>query len=106
MGHGLMAEWLRSGLQIRVRRFDSGSGLHREFPTTGPGVIAARIMVKGFIYTDYLPLMGDFYRDMGGWIASGQVTSRETVREGLDSTPDAFLDLFRGANTGKMLVKL
>jgi len=69
-------------------------------------VIAARIMIKGFIYTDYLPLMGDFYRDMGGWIASGQVTSRETVREGLDSTPDAFLDLFRGANTGKMLVKL
>ena len=29
---GLMAEWLRSGLQIRVRRFDSCSGLHREFP--------------------------------------------------------------------------
>ena len=69
-------------------------------------VIAARIMLKGFIYTDYLPEMGDFYRDMGGWIASGQVKSRETVREGIEATPQAFLDLFSGANTGKMLVKL
>jgi hypothetical protein len=66
--------------------------------------IAARIGIKGFIYTDYLPEMGDFYRDMGGWIASGQVKSRETVREGLEAMPEAFLDLFRGANMGKMLV--
>ena len=35
-------------------------------------VIAARIMMKGFIYTDYLAEMADFYRDMGGWIALGQ----------------------------------
>jgi NADPH-dependent curcumin reductase CurA len=69
-------------------------------------VIAARIMVKGFIYTDYLPEMGEFYRDMGGWIASGQVKGRETVREGVESVPHAFLDLFRGANIGKMLVRL
>jgi hypothetical protein len=69
-------------------------------------VIAARIMMKGFIYTDYLPQIGEFYRDMGGWIASGQVKSRNTVRDGLEAMPDAFLDLFRGANTGKMLVKL
>ena len=69
-------------------------------------VIAARIMIKGFIYTDYLPEMGDFYRDMGGWISSGQVKSRETIRDGLEATPEAFLDLFRGANMGKMLVRL
>ena len=69
-------------------------------------MISARITVKGFIYTDYLPEMGDFYRDMGGWIASGQVKSRETVRDGIEATPQAFLDLFTGGNTGKMLVKL
>ena len=68
--------------------------------------IAARIQMKGFIYTDYLPEMPDFYRDMGSWIASGQVKSRETIREGLDATPQAVLDLFSGGNTGKMLVKL
>ncbi|HEX4738806.1 MAG TPA: NADP-dependent oxidoreductase [Allosphingosinicella sp.] len=69
-------------------------------------VIAARIRVQGFIYTDYLPEMGDFYRDMGGWVASGQVKGRETLRDGIEAAPEAFLDLFRGANMGKMLVRL
>jgi NADPH-dependent curcumin reductase CurA len=69
-------------------------------------VIAARIAMKGFIYTDYLGEMGDFYRDMGGWIASGAVKSRETVHDGIESMPDAFLGLFSGENTGKMLVRL
>ena len=69
-------------------------------------IIAMRIRLQGFIYTDYMSKMGDFYRDMGGWIASGQVKSRDTVVEGLDNMPDAFLGLFTGANTGKMLVKL
>lgn len=68
--------------------------------------IAARIMLKGFIYTDYLPEMGEFYRDMGAWVASGAVKSRETVRDGIEATPQAFLDLFAGANIGKMLVRL
>jgi NADPH-dependent curcumin reductase CurA len=69
-------------------------------------VIAARIRMKGFIYTDYLAEMADFYRDMGGWMAAGKVTSRETVRDGIEAMPQAFLDLFRGANIGKMLVRL
>jgi NADPH-dependent curcumin reductase CurA len=69
-------------------------------------VISARIQVKGFIYTDYLPEMSQFYADMGGWIASGAVKSRETVRDGIEATPQAFLDLFSGGNMGKMLVRL
>ncbi len=69
-------------------------------------VIAMRIRVQGFIYTDYLGQLGDFYKDVGGMIASGQMKSRDTVVEGLDKTPEAFLGLFTGANTGKMLVKL
>ena len=69
-------------------------------------VIGMRIRLQGFIWTDYLGHMGDFYRDMGGWIANGQVKSRETVVDGLEQTPEAFLGLFSGKNTGKMLVKL
>ena len=69
-------------------------------------IIAMRIRLQGFIYTDYMGRLGEFHRDMGGWLASGQVKSRDTVVEGLDQTLDAFLGLFSGANTGKMLVKL
>ena len=69
-------------------------------------IIAMRIRLQGFIYTDYMGRMGDFYRDMGGWIAGGQVQERDTVRDGLDQALDAFLGLFIGANTGKMLVRL
>jgi NADPH-dependent curcumin reductase CurA len=69
-------------------------------------IIAARIQLKGFIVFDYFPRMTEFYGDMGPWLASGAVKSRETVVEGLEAMPDAFLGLFKGANTGKMLVKL
>jgi NADPH-dependent curcumin reductase CurA len=69
-------------------------------------IIAMRIRLQGFIYTDYLGQLGDFYRDIGGLIASGQMKARDTVVEGLEKTPEAFLGLFSGANTGKMLVKL
>jgi NADPH-dependent curcumin reductase CurA len=69
-------------------------------------IVAARIQLKGFIVFDFQSRMGEFYRDMGQWLASGQVKSRETVVDGLEQTPQAFLGLFSGANTGKMLVRL
>lgn len=69
-------------------------------------VIAMRIRIKGFIYTDYMPRLAEFHAEMGPWIASGAVKSRDTVVEGLDNMPQAFLGLFEGANTGKMLVRL
>jgi NADPH-dependent curcumin reductase CurA len=69
-------------------------------------VIAMRIRMQGFIVFDFQPRVGEFHRDMAGWLASGQVKGRDTVVDGLESTPDAFLGLFAGANTGKMLVRL
>ena len=69
-------------------------------------VIAARIQLKGFIIFDYFARRAEFYGEMGPWVANGTVKSRETVVEGLEQMPDAFLGLFEGANMGKMLVKL
>lgn len=68
--------------------------------------IPARIRIAGFIYTDHADRFPAFLADMGQMIAAGQVTARETVREGLEAMPQAFFDLFTGANIGKMLVKL
>ncbi|HET9812932.1 MAG TPA: NADP-dependent oxidoreductase [Sphingomicrobium sp.] len=69
-------------------------------------MIAMRVTMTGFLYGDYVPRLDEFYRDMGPWLASGAVQSHETVVEGLENMPDAFLGLFSGANTGKMLVKV
>lgn len=69
--------------------------------------IPARIRMEGFIYTDqFFDCMEEFYADMGGLIASGAVTMRETVHKGVEAAPDAFLGLFAGANMGKMLVRV
>ena len=69
--------------------------------------IPARIRMEGFIYTDqFIDCMDEFYADMGGLIASGAVTIRETVHDGIEAAPAAFLGLFAGDNIGKMLVRL
>ncbi len=43
---------------------------------------------------------------MGRWLAEGRLQVRNHIREGLDSAPSALLDLFTGANLGKVLVRL
>jgi len=69
-------------------------------------IIAMRIRVQGFIYTDYVAQFPKFYEEMGGWIAAGKVKSRDTIVDGLEQQPEAFMGLFTGKNTGKMLVRL
>ena len=71
-----------------------------------PRIIAARIQLKGFIIFDYFPRMSEFFGEMAPWVANGTVKSRQTVVDGLENMPDAFLGLFKGENVGKMLVKL
>ena len=69
-------------------------------------MIAARIRVQGFLLTDYQARMGEFYAEAGPLVASGKLKARDTVVEGLERMPGAFLGLFEGANVGKMLVRL
>ena len=69
-------------------------------------IIGARIRMEGFIVTDYFPEMPEFVREVGGLTADGRMQSRETVHDGLESAPEAFLGLFEGGNMGKMLVRL
>jgi hypothetical protein len=69
-------------------------------------LIGNRVQVRGFIVSDYMARAEEFYRDMGGWLAAGKLQREETVHEGLEAMPDAFLGLFTGGNTGKMLVRV
>lgn len=79
-------------------------------PQAGPNnlisVIPKRLTIRGFIVSDHNEMMPDFIRDMGGWIKSGQIKYQETIHNGIAEAPAAFLGLFDGENSGKMLVKL
>jgi NADPH-dependent curcumin reductase CurA len=44
--------------------------------------------------------------EVGGWLRDGKLLYAETVVDGLEHAPDAFINLLRGANTGKMIVRL
>ena len=69
-------------------------------------LVANRLTLRGFLVSDHADLRPEFLETVTGWIASGDLVVRETVRQGLDDAVPAFLDLLRGGNTGKMIVRL
>ena len=80
-----------------------------ELPT-GPRklgtLIETRARVEGFLVSDFAPRFEAATRRLGKWVASGEIQYRETITEGLENAPDAFLGLFEGENIGKQLVKV
>jgi NADPH-dependent curcumin reductase CurA len=79
-------------------------------PAPGPRnmsyVVGKRIKMQGFIVSDFADMRDQFYSEMGGWVRDGKIKWEETVENGVENAPKAFLNLFSGGNTGKMLVKL
>jgi NADPH-dependent curcumin reductase CurA len=68
--------------------------------------VGKSIRLEGFIVSNSFQHLPEFLKDMSGWIAGGQIQWKETIDEGIENAPGAFLKLFKGENTGKMLVKL
>lgn len=68
--------------------------------------VGKRLALRGFIVGDHGHLREEFVREVGGWIASGELRYQETVTQGLDRAPEAFIGMLRGENTGKALVAL
>ncbi|WP_252106448.1 MULTISPECIES: NADP-dependent oxidoreductase [unclassified Halomonas] len=81
-----------------------------EKPAPGPSnlsqLVVRKAKMQGFIVADHWSNYGYFLNEVAPQVAEGKFDYKETVEEGLERTPDAFLALFEGANTGKMLVKL
>jgi hypothetical protein len=77
-------------------------------PAPGPNnltmAIGLGLTLRGFIVSHFNHLAGDFRRDMEQWVTSGQIKYKETIYDGIDKAPDAFIGLFTGANVGKMVV--
>jgi NADPH-dependent curcumin reductase CurA len=79
-------------------------------PRPGPNnlmaAIAKSLKIEGFIVSNHSDLSEKFLTDMKSWIDSGKMQWKETIDEGIESAPNAFLKLFKGQNFGKMLVKI
>jgi NADPH-dependent curcumin reductase CurA len=79
-------------------------------PVPGPRNLALsigkRLTLRGMIVGDHRNLMPHYLPTAAGWLRDGTLRSEETVVEGIEHGLDAFQGLMRGANTGKMLVKL
>jgi NADPH-dependent curcumin reductase CurA len=78
-------------------------------PMPGPDmftVLRKRLLLRGFIVSDFAAKQGDFLRDVGGWVREGRVKYREDIVDGLERAPAAFLGLLQGKNFGKMLVRV
>jgi NADPH-dependent curcumin reductase CurA len=79
-------------------------------PLPGPSnlmlAITNRLKLQGFIVRDHYNMLNEFHAAMAKWIGQGNIKWKETVSEGIENAPKAFLGLFKGENFGKMLVKI
>ena len=75
-------------------------------PDNMMNIISRGLTLQGFTLGNYTHVFPEFAAKMGPWLASGDVVHDETVVDGIENSVDAFLQLMRGGNVGKMLVKV
>jgi Putative NADP-dependent oxidoreductases len=77
---------------------------------TGPRVehflIRKSALMQGFIIGNYAEKFSEGAKQLSKWLKEGKLTYTETIVEGFDAIPQAFIDLFDGKNKGKMIVKI
>jgi NADPH-dependent curcumin reductase CurA len=69
-------------------------------------VLTKRLLVRGFIVTDFAARLDDFLRDMSQWMREGRIKYREDVVQGLENAPATLIGLLKGKNFGKQLVRV
>jgi hypothetical protein len=79
-------------------------------PVKGPSnylsLLVNRASMTGMVVFDYAARYGEAAREMAGWMAAGKLKSREDIVEGLETFPDTLLKLFKGENTGKLVLQV
>lgn len=79
-------------------------------PVKGPSnylsLLVNRATMKGMVVFDYADRYALAAREMGGWLVEGKLKSREDVVQGLETFPETLLKLFRGENTGKLVLQV
>ncbi len=76
-------------------------------PLADPSVILlSRLKIQGFIVSEHMEVWPEALKELGALVAAGRLRARESIAEGIESAPEAFLGLLKGKNFGKQLVKL
>jgi hypothetical protein len=75
-------------------------------PVLMRAVLTRSLTIRGFIQTEFADQRPAFLKEMGAWVAGGQVRYREDIVQGLDNAPEAFIGLLEGRNLGKLLIEL
>ena len=71
-----------------------------------PFLLVRSALMRGFIITDYAPRFAEGIAQLAQWFTSGKLKHTETIVEGFENTPRAFIGLFKGENLGKQIVKV
>ena len=69
-------------------------------------ILVSRLKIEGFIVSEHMEVWPQALSELGGAVAQGKLKFRESVAQGLESAPEAFMGLLKGKNFGKQLVKL
>ncbi len=75
-------------------------------PSNYLSLLVNHASMTGFVVSDYGTRLAAGAAEMAGWLAAGRLKTREDIAVGLESFPDTLLRLFRGENTGKLVLKL
>jgi len=75
-------------------------------PRVQPYLVVNSALMQGFIITDYAARFGEGVSQLAQWLQQGKLKYAESIVEGFENTPRAFLGLFSGENLGKQLVKV
>jgi len=75
-------------------------------PRLQPIILTKSANMRGFIIGDFSAKFPEALKQLTDWLAAGKLTYAETIVDGFDNLPQAFIDLFSGKNEGKMIVKI
>ena len=79
----------------------------KPLPLTYPALILmSRLRIQGFIVSEHMEVWPDALKELGMLVATGKLKPRESVAQGIEAAPEAFLGLLKGKNFGKQIVKL